>query len=179
VGGSRTIEADVRWIAATNRDADELLRSGALREDLYHRLAVFPIHLPPLRERRQDIPPIVETLLARIGRDIGRSGLGLDDDARRLVLAAPWPGNVRELSNALERAAILAGGPRIRAEHLELRTPSGVSAKPAAPRTLEEIEREAIDEALRAADGNRREAAQRLGIGLRTLYDKLKLYRTA
>jgi two-component system response regulator FlrC len=183
VGGTRTIEADVRWIAATNRDPDELRATGALRDDLYHRLAVFPVHLPPLRERPADILPLAETLLRRIAPQLGRARLELDDDARVQVRHARWSGNVRELANALERAAILATGPRIRAS--DLATSNGaVGAKPpaaiangAAARPLADLERDAIEAALAATGGNRREAAEQLGIGLRTLYDKLKKYR--
>jgi two-component system response regulator AtoC len=177
VGGSRTIEVDVRWVAATNRDIDTLRASGAFREDLYHRLAVFPIRLPPLRERRRDILPLAETLLARIGADLGRGRLELTDEARERILAAPWPGNVRELANVLERAAILVEGNRIRPEHLAV----SESVRPATARgelrTLDDVERAAIEDALAAVGGNRRAAAERLGIGLRTLYDKLKRYR--
>jgi len=177
VGGSRTIEADVRWVAATNRDVDELRATGKLREDLYHRLAVFPIRLPPLRERSRDILPLAETLLARVGATMGRAHLALSPEARQLVVAAPWRGNVRELANVLERAAILAGGGEIEAEHLELG--DGAAPLPAGGNggKLDDIERVAIERALAAVGGNRRAAADRLGIGLRTLYDKLKRYR--
>ena len=179
VGGTRTLQADVRWIAATNRDIETLRATGALREDLYHRLAGFPIRLPPLRERRRDIEPLAEALLARIGATLGRTQLTLSPDARQRILAAPWPGNVRELDNALERAAILTEGDEIHAEHLDLGEEHGTALQPArtAAATLEEIERDAIEEALAATGGNRRAAADRLGIGLRTLYDKLKRYR--
>ncbi len=179
VGGTRTLQADVRWIAATNRDVETLRATGALREDLYHRLAGFPIRLPPLRERRRDIEPLAQTLLARIGATLGRTQLALAPDALARILAAPWPGNVRELDNALERAAIRAEGDEIRGEHLDLGTEEGPALQPArtATATLEEIERDAIEEALAATGGNRRAAADRLGIGLRTLYDKLKRYR--
>ncbi len=179
VGGSRTIEADVRWVAATNRDPTELRAAGALRDDLYHRLAVFPIRLPPLRERPGDILPLAATLLRRIGAQIGRPHLELTDDAQRALREATWPGNVRELANVLERAAILATGPRLRAA--DLRSLNGVAptapAVPAGADSLAELERDAIERALAATGGNRREAAERLGIGLRTLYDKLKRYR--
>ncbi len=184
VGGTRTIESDVRWVAATNRDPAELRASGALREDLYHRLAVFPIHLPPLRDRPRDILPLAETLLRRIGAQMGRAHLELDDEAKRLIQYAEWPGNVRELANALERAAILAGASLIRGS--DIQSPNGTGAAkpiPAAagaangPRALATMERDAIAAALAATGGNRREAAERLGIGLRTLYDKLKRYR--
>ena len=123
VGGSRTIESDVRWVAATNRDVEELRATGALREDLYHRLAVFPIRLPPLRERPRDILPLAERLLARSAAAVGRPHLSLSADARRRIVAAPWPGNVRELANVLERSAILADGAEIGVEHLEQPTP--------------------------------------------------------
>jgi len=177
VGGTRTIAIDVRWIAATNRDIGVLRETGALREDLYHRLAVFPIRLPPLRERRQDILPLAETLLARIGATTGRSHLVLGGEAKRRILAAPWPGNVRELANALERAAILTDGDEIRADTLEIPGPAATPSTGGAAGTLEDIERAAIEEALAQSGGNRREAADRLGIGLRTLYEKLKRYR--
>jgi len=182
VGGSRTLEADVRWVAATNRAVEALLAAGALREDLYHRLAVFPVRLPPLRERRGDIVPLAEALLARIATAVGRSRLALSEGARQRILGASWPGNVRQLANTLERAAILCDGEVIGPEHLEI---SEWSARPAVapeghagePATMEAIERAAIEEALAAVGGNRRAAAERLGIGLRTLYDKLKRYR--
>jgi two-component system response regulator AtoC len=177
VGGTRTLEADVRWVAATNRPVEGLLSSGALREDLYHRLAVFPIRLPPLRERRQDIVPLAEALLVRLAPSAGRPRFTLSEAARSRLLAAPWPGNVRQLANALERAAILCDGAEIRPEHLEVGAWSPAAEAPAGARTLEDVERAAIEEALAAVGGNRRAAAGRLGIGLRTLYDKLKRYR--
>jgi len=174
VGGTRTLTVDVRWIAATNQDLEARVRAGAFREDLYHRLAVFPIRLPPLRERGSDVLPLSETLLARIAADLRRPGLTLSAGARDLIAAAPWPGNIRELANALERAAILADGDRIEAR--DIAAPGGPSGPPAAPTTMEDIEREAIRAALTAVGGNRRLAAERLGIGERTLYDKLKRY---
>ena len=176
VGGSRTIDVDIRWIAATNRDIDGLIASGEFREDLYHRLAVFPVRLPPLRERRADILPLAESLLARAAADIGRAPLELAEDARTYILGATWRGNVRGLANALERAAILADGNVVRAEHLVVRD-GAAAPRAAAGSTLEDIERAAIEDALNAVNGNRREAADRLGIGLRTLYEKLRKYR--
>ena len=185
VGGSRTLEADVRWLAATNRDPEEGLRSGALREDLYHRLAVFPVRLPPLRERREDIPALARNLLRRIGRDLGRPAPELGPEAERLLVEAPWPGNVRGLANALERAAILAEGGPITAELLRPGPPTPAAGPESAPersvpggatggRTLEAIERGAIERALERHGGHRRKAAEELGIGVRTLYEKLK-----
>jgi two-component system response regulator FlrC len=173
VGGSRTMEADVRWVAATNRDLERMLAEGRFREDLYHRLAVFPVRLPPLRERRGDIVPLAETLLARIGRDLGRPGLRLGAEVRQAIAGADWPGNVRELANALERAAILADGPELRLRDLgtlaQTRPATGGGS-------LSDVERETIARTLAEVGGNRRQAAKRLGIGLRTLYEKLKRY---
>jgi two-component system response regulator FlrC len=175
VGGTRTIRVDVRLIAATNRDLEQEIGEGRFREDLYHRLAVFPVRMPTLRERPGDVVPLAEHLLARIGRRLGRPTLSLSDSAREKLVGSPWPGNVRELGNALERAAILAGGDVLSADDIV----GGSSAAPDAPAldgTLKEMEREAIKRALLATGGHRKKTAERLGIGLRTLYDKLKEY---
>jgi len=171
VGGTETLTSDVRWIAATNRDLQAAMARGAFREDLYHRLAVFPIRLPALRERKQDLLPLADLLLVRVGEELGKSGLALDEAARRALLTHDWPGNVRELVNALERAAILADDRVIGAEHLGLAVPL---AEPLG--TLQSAEKAAILEALAAVGGHRKRAAERLGIGERTLYDKLKAY---
>jgi two-component system, NtrC family, response regulator AtoC len=180
VGGTQTLAANVRWIAATNRDLHARMQAGQFRDDLYHRLAVFPVRLPALRERREDLLPLAEALLVRISAALGRRSLRLAPAAREMLSSALWAGNVRELENALERAAILADGEEIGAEHLVL-DPARVAA-PAAPgglKSLAAIEREAIQGTLNAVGGNRKEAAERLGIGLRTLYEKLKRYRLA
>ncbi len=174
VGGSRTLHADVRWIAATNRDLDQRIASGRFREDLYHRLAVFPVRLPPLRERRSDIAPLAEALLGRIAREIGRPGLRIGSDVNEALAGADWPGNVRELANALERAAILANGTELAMADLVLPSRSLAPAGP--PESLSDVERETIARVLAETGGNRKKAATRLGIGLRTLYDKLKRY---
>ena len=199
VGGTRSLEVDVRWIAATNRDLGAMMAEGKFREDLYHRLAVFPIRLPPLRERPADIVPMARALLVRVARDVKRgAALRLSPEAERTLLAWHWPGNVRELGNALERAAILADGEVIRPEHVWLEASAGAgaaagSATPAAAsgpgaaaaagvrapgeiRTLAELERDAVLRALESVGGNRRRAAELLGIGERTLYEKLKRY---
>jgi two-component system response regulator FlrC len=178
VGGTRTLEADVRWVAATNRELEQQVAEGSFREDLFHRLAVFPVELPALRERRKDIAPLAETLLLRVGPEVGKSGLELSDEAKQALERADWPGNVRELFNVLERAAILADGTRIEASQLLLRkrVVNGGAGGGGELKTLEEMERDAIERALAEEDGNRKRAAERLGIGLRTLYDKLKRY---
>jgi two-component system response regulator AtoC len=186
IGGSRTIPADVRWIAATNRDLEAMVQRGAFREDLYHRIAVFPVELPPLRERRQDLLPLAEFLLGRVAASLGKRGLELSESAEQAILAGQWRGNVRELLNALERAAIVCEGPQITADDLmpvgwrrTLEAPSRTNKQPAEAQTLDDVERTAIEQALVAVEGNRRKAAERLGIGLRTLYEKLKRYGLA
>ncbi|HUE97294.1 MAG TPA: sigma-54 dependent transcriptional regulator [Longimicrobiaceae bacterium] len=175
VGGTRTIEADVRWVAATNRDLEALIGDGGFREDLYHRLAVFPIRLPPLRERPQDILPISEALLARASANLGRPPMRLDPRAIERISRAHWSGNVRELANSLERAAILADGDIVRGEDLDISFAPAAEATTSG-RTMTDLEREAIKRALADVGGNRRLAAERLGIGVRTLYEKLKRY---
>jgi two-component system response regulator FlrC len=171
-------------MAATNRDLAEMLRTGALRDDLYHRLAVFPVRMPPLRERREDVLLLARNLLERIARELGRPAPRLDRGAERALENAEWPGNIRELANALERAAILsedwvitaeilAAGSRPHAAGSAAGGPLGTSGEPT---TLEELERRAIERALERHGGHRRRAADELGIGVRTLCDKLKRY---
>lgn len=189
VGGTTPILADVRWVAATNRDLTSEMREGRFREDLYHRLAVFPVHLPPLRARREDIPHLARTLLERAAQDLGREAPSLDEEALAALVRAPWPGNIRDLSNTLSRAAILAEGPTIGAADLAAASGAAPEAPPgaraaaaaAAEReshapTMDEAEQGAIRKALEKAGGNRKKAAEHLGIGLRTLYEKLKRY---
>lgn len=178
LGGTRTIEVDVRWIAATNRDLDQMIADGSFREDLYHRLAVFPIHLPPLRDREQDILPLAEALLGRISAELGRPPLRLDREAQERIRRGQWTGNVREMANALERAAILAEGDVLRGEDLAVptRASGAAGAADARAKTMDEIEADAIRRALGEVGGNRRLAAERLGMGVRTLYEKLKRY---
>lgn len=176
VGGTQSIKVDVRWIAATNRDLPKMISEGTFREDLYHRLAVFPIHLPPLRERREDILPLAEVLLQRIGTELGRPGLSLSKEAAALIQAADWTGNVRELRNTLERASIMCDGNLIQPGDINVRKEAKSKESSVEVLSLRELERQAIERALAATQGNRKEAAEKLGIGLRTLYDKLKLY---
>jgi two-component system response regulator FlrC len=180
VGGARTLEVDVRWVAATNRDLRAMIDDGRFREDLYHRLAVFPIKLPPLRDRRLDLLPLARALLERIARDLKRSVPRLTPSAAARLEGATWRGNVRELANTLERAAILADGDAIDASHIWLE--DGATRpipKTDEVRPLAELEREAILHALDVVGGNRKRAAELLGIGERTLYDRLKKYDDA
>jgi DNA-binding NtrC family response regulator len=182
LGGSQVVEVDVRWVAATHRDLRAMVREGTFREDLYHRLAVFPIRIPPLRERREDIIPLAEALVAELSRTAGREAPRLDDAMKERLREEQWPGNVRELRNALERAMILADGQILRSEHLWMESESA-SVTADDPRgaasadvSLADLERQTIESTLLAVGGNRKAAAAKLGIGLRTLYDKLKRY---
>jgi two-component system response regulator FlrC len=175
VGGQRTLEVDVRWVAATNRDLRQRVAEGRFREDLYHRLAVFPIRLPALRERPSDLLPLARALLSRIAKELGRPRLTLSPGAEAALARGRYGGNVRELSNVLERAAILAEGPAIEAGHILLDAAAAPSGE-AGIQSLADLERDAIARALAEVGGNRRRAAELLGIGERTLYDKLKRY---
>jgi two-component system response regulator AtoC len=177
VGGTKTLEAEVRWIAATHRDLPAMISRGEFREDLYHRLAVFPVRLPALRERLDDLGPLAQRLLQGIGDELGRRGLTLSPAAIESLKSRRWTGNVRELRNALERAAILLEGNVLEPAHLPPAmegAPAQSGALPDVP--LDELERVAIMQALQRENGNKKRAAERLQIGLRTLYDKLRRY---
>ena len=191
------MKADVRVIAATNRDLEAAMARGEFREDLYYRLRVFEIRLPPLRERREDVLPLAETFLEEIGAAIGRPAAGISKEARERLLAYPWPGNARELRNALERAVILAAGGLITAEHLpgpgareagrvslaalartEGRGGSSVLSGdlPEEGVNLEALERTLVEKSLARASGNRSQAARFLGLTRSQLYTRLRRY---
>jgi transcriptional regulator with GAF, ATPase, and Fis domain len=178
VGGTRTVTVDARVVAATNRDLQRMIADRTFREDLYYRLSVFPINIPPLRERRADVLPLAGHILAQASRRFGKRVSGFSDEAKVLLQDYAWPGNIRELQNVIERAAILCREDQIAPSHLHLSTAPTESSS-AAPRTLHELEREAILAALAAHGGNRRRAAEQLGIGLRTLYARLRDYGMA
>ena len=175
VGGTKTVTVDVRVIAATNRDLQRLVVERVFREDLYYRLSVFPIMLPPLRERPADILPLADHVLRQASRRFGKRIVGFAGDVPALLQGYAWPGNIRELQNVIERAVILCREERITSAHLHLPL-SSLALSPGAPKTLRELEREAILAALAAHRGNRRKAADELGIGLRTLYTRLREY---
>ena len=176
VGDQRTRRVDVRLLAATARDLAAEAKAGQFREDLFYRLNVVAIHLPPLRERPEDIAPLARLFAAQLSRRLGRS-LELAPAALAWVERQAWPGNVRELQHAIERAAVLTDKQVLDVEDLR-RGPAAASRTPgASPGKLrdaaDEAEREAIQAALDAAGGNRRDAAKRLGISLRTLFYKI------
>jgi DNA-binding NtrC family response regulator len=181
IGGTETIPVDVRLVASTNRDLESLTRSGGFREDLYYRLNVVAVHLPPLRERGEDIPLLVDFFLSRLHR-VGEGRLeGVESQAMELFRRYPWPGNVRELENVLQGAAVMCRGPRIQPEDLPLRVQqqevggqAGEASKLA--EVLAQVERRIITEALELEKHNRTRTAARLGITRKTLLAKITEY---
>lgn len=182
VGSTEAIAVDVRVVAATNRDLEEEIRKGTFRSDLYYRLNVIALHLPPLRERREDVPLLARHFLDREAEArAGSETPVLTDSAMEALLAYDWPGNVRELENALERAAVVAGSPEIGPGHLPERVleaprPQLVSDRPLPNPAMEVIERAYIEWVLQAEGGNKSKAAEVLGIDPSTLYRKLNRY---
>ncbi|MGD0059321.1 MAG: sigma-54 dependent transcriptional regulator [Verrucomicrobiia bacterium] len=180
VGGAKTLQVDVRLVAATNRDLKKLVSEGKFRDDLFYRLSVVTVDLPPLRQRRDDIPLLVKAFLDEFGRENHKPVRELTSDALNLLLAYDWPGNVRELRNAIEQMVVLA-----RAERLTVRdVPAAIRGAAdlgkinvvRAGMTVVDAEQQLIVQALKETDGNRTKAAQKLGISRRTLHRKLKKY---
>jgi DNA-binding NtrC family response regulator len=194
VGGAVDVTVDVRVVAATHRDLAKLVAEGRFREDLYFRLNVVPVLVPPLRDRVADIPPLAESFVARFCRELGRPTARLHPAALERLQAYRWPGNVRELRNVIERVLLLEADDEIRPEHLpaEMGGASGrgpgaigstggstAAADPfpaGAVRPLAELEKMAIEHALRVCEGNKTRAASMLGIARQTLRTKLKEY---
>jgi two-component system response regulator AtoC len=177
LGGTRLLKANVRVIAATNRDLQRAVERGTFREDLFYRLKVFDIDIPPLRERRSDILPLSESFLLEIGRSFGRPPAGLTRDAKEALLEYGWPGNVRELRNALERAAILCEGGLITAQHLSLRLERPALATSTDSTDLNIVERQTIEQVMRDTRWNKSKAADRLGLSRKQLYVRLRRYQ--
>jgi transcriptional regulator with GAF, ATPase, and Fis domain len=196
VGGIKTLRVDVRLIAATNRNLEELIRDGRFREDLYYRLAVVPISLPPLRERREDIPLLVRHFVEKYNARLGKRVERVEDEALQLLLGYSWPGNIRELENLMERSVLFADEPVIRAAALpdalrersgaavvpvaavgplgNIAAPSGASMKEIVRQAQAELERELISRALDETGGNVTRAAKRLQISRKSLQVKMK-----
>ena len=175
LGGTRLLKANIRVIAATNRDLRKAVERGDFREDLFYRLGVFDIPIPPLRERPSDIVPLSETFLQEIGKSFGRPAAGLTREARQALLQYPWPGNVRELRNVLERAAILCDGAPIDTTHVSL--PSGAKALRNDSTDLGALERTTIAKVLQDCRGNKSKAARRLGVSRTQLHLRIRKYR--
>jgi two-component system response regulator AtoC len=201
VGGVRDMQVDVRVIAASNRDLEKAVRDGQFRQDLYYRLAIIAIFIPPLRERKEDILPLVDFFIERYNRKFKKSVRGITDETRRLLLSHNWPGNVRELKNSIERAMILEDEPLLRPAYLpfsvaesggltafERTSPEDGGQKTANGRTLprlyipeggtslEEVERSMVELAMRQANGNQTHAARLLDISRDALRYKLKKF---
>jgi len=165
-------------VAATNRDLAEEVRLGRFRQDLYYRLRVIELKIPPLRERRDDVLPLARLLLAEAAARLGRRVSGLSPDAADQLLRYGWPGNVRELGNAVERAVALCEGTRVEREDLpeEVRAAPPSLVPTGAPQRLEDVEKHYILAVLAQNGGNRARTAEQLDIGVATLYRKLKQY---
>ncbi len=180
VGGSKTLQVDVRLVAATNRDLKKLVSEGKFRDDLFYRLSVVTVDLPPLRDRRDDIPLLVKAFLDEFGRENNKPVRELTTDALNLLRAYDWPGNVRELRNAIEQMVVLARAERLTVRDVPAAIRAGADLSKInvvhAGMTVGDAERQLIAQALREADGNRTKAAQKIGISRRTLHRKLKKY---
>jgi transcriptional regulator with GAF, ATPase, and Fis domain len=186
LGSTKVTKADVRLLAATNRDLKTAIQRGAFREDLYYRLGVFEIRLPPLRDRQDDILPLAQAFLEEIGAAIGRPSAGLSEESQERLLSHPWPGNVRELRNAIERAVILCEGGLVTSEHLPLgmeTPPPAASAAEVVGATfpkggvdLEALEKDLIVRALEASKNNKSKAARLLNLTRGQLYNRLEKY---
>ena len=175
VGGNKTLSVDTRLIAATNKDLSALIGTGRFREDLYYRLNVINITLPPLRERKEDIPELSLFFLKKFSHKLSKSISGFAQPVLDVLNAYDWPGNVRELENLIERAVILCDSENIREEDISLPIINTIKEAPANP-SLEEVEKEHILRVLNEAGGNQSKASQMLGIDRKTLYLKLKKY---
>jgi len=184
LGSTRTLKADFRVIAATNQPVTQALAENRLRGDLYYRLNTFQIEVPPLRERKEDIPPLVSSFVKQFAQQLGKPEPAIAPDAFQKLLDYSWPGNVRELQNAMEYAVVLARQGLIGVKELptELQLPAALQqterVAPARPgvQTLDDVERNTILQALAQCHGNKKKAAQLLGIQRPTLYNKLKRY---
>lgn len=184
VGGNETIKTDVRVIAATNKDLEKEIEAGRFRRDLFYRLNVYPILLPPLHERPEDIYPLAAYFIERYQQRSGRRVTGISDRALHMLKNYSWPGNVRELENCIERAIIVAAGraiteqdlpENVRAQFVETASASRIEI--AVPMSMEDVERQVIEQTLLFTDGDKAKAARLLGIGRKTLYRKLEQYK--
>ncbi len=183
VGGEKSLKVDVRVLAATHRDLQTEVREGRFREDLFYRLYVIPLHIPPLRDRREDIQLLVHYFTERLCRQMGRRPVSIDPEALKLLQVYRWPGNVRELENVLERAIVLCEDDRVTPGDLPFRNPSGgievplPAGFPPLRDVVEQVERQMIHRAMEAAGGVKTEAARLLDLKPSVLYYKLEKYR--
>ena len=177
VGGNQTIKVDFRCVAATNKNLEQLIEEGKFRPDLFYRLNVFRIELPPLRERREDIPLLVDHFVHKFSRDMNKQITRVSPAAMNSLQQYNWPGNVRELENAVERAMVVAQEPELREQDFTLKTRNGSATLGIGEvRSLEDIERAHILRVLEECGGNQTRAAEVLDIDRVTLHHKLKKY---
>ena len=175
VGGRISYKTDCRIIAATNRQTEEAIRLGKLREDLYYRISAISVHLPPLRERREDILPLATAFLKRFDAQAARNISGFTSEASEALRSFDWPGNVRQLQNEIQRAVLMSEGNMIDERDLSIAAAASAKANPDLS-LMEAMERNAILQMLKDTGGNKLETAKRLGIGRQTLYNKIKTY---
>lgn len=179
VGGKTSYKTNCRVIAATNRKPEEAIKDGKLREDLFYRISAISVHLPPLRERREDIMPLCNAFLKRFAAQANRPLTGFSPTAVERLTGFEWPGNVRQLQNEVQRAVLLCEGNAVDASDLSItavKTGAGIESQDTNFTLLEGVERNAIIQMLKETGGNKLEAAKRLGIGRQTLYNKIKAY---
>ncbi len=176
VGGNEPIAVDVRIVAATNRDLKRAVLEGRFREDLFYRLNVIPILIPPLRQRREDVPLLVENFIERLGIEMKKRLDGVSAEAMSALMVHDWPGNVRELRNVLERGAVVAPGPVIQLSDLGLPIRTDAPPKPGTLASLEEVEKRHVAAVLAHTGGNVSQSARILGIDRVTLYNKMRKY---
>lgn len=182
VGGTTEIPLDVRVLAASNRDVEQAVREGVLRTDLYYRLNVFTIQLPPLRERIEDLPQLIQMFIAHYAAQNQREVLGVDEECLKALQTHPWPGNVRQLRNVIERAMIVCEGRMIRKRdlpdsHRRVNSDSSGSVNMPLGSSLDVVEKEMIMRTIEFTAGNKTRAAEMLGVSAKTLYNKLEQYR--
>ncbi len=177
VGGTSTVKVDIRLICATNKNLEKEVQEGRFREDLYYRVRVFPVHMPPLRERLDDIPLLAEHFLRSFSTRVGRAFAGFTPEALGILMSYDWPGNVRELENVVERAMILSAGPDVTGADLAFLSPAqATQATEGLPEYLEKLESARLEESLRRNGGSVAKVAKELGIQRTTLYYRLKKY---
>lgn len=178
VGGRSTCKTDCRVIAATNRRPEEAIKEGKLREDLFYRISAIALHLPPLRDRKDDILPLANSFLRRYAAQAGRLLAGFAPAAEEVLLRFEWPGNVRQLQNEVQRAVLMSEGRTIEVQDLSITSApeDGQSEQWPNMTLMEGVEKNAIIQMLKETGGNKVETAKRLGIGRQTLYNKIKAY---
>ena len=176
VGGRASYKTDTRVVAATNRQPEDAIKAGKLREDLYYRISAISVAIPPLRERREDILPLANSFLKRFAAQANRPITGFSNAAADLLKRHDWPGNVRQLQNEVQRAVLMCDAGVVDTRDLSISAPVTTTGDDANLTIMEAMERNTIVQMLKETGGNKLETAKRLGIGRQTLYNKIKTY---